>query len=587
MVKFLKWAGSILTGTLNGLIMLALGLVIVVAAAALIGLAQGDGLPKNIVLTLDLRQPVPDSASAEYHLGPMKPAVMDIINGLARAGRDGRVKGVVVRLGSAGLSVAEAEEIGAAFRRFRKTGKFVVVHAQSFIGGGLGDYLTATAADEIWMQPKSPFNPAGAGTARMYLRGFFDKVGLKPEIAKRAEYKSAADMYMATGMSPADREQTMALLHSTFDTAVNEAAVARKMSPVKLAAALDASPQFTEGALKARLIDHTGFDDDALHAGLARAGDDAGEVALGDYIDSVHGGGVADSKRIALIHVNGAIVDGHAASDPFGKSENVGGDDIAEAIRDATDDGSIKAIILRVSSPGGSVTASDQILDAVKKAQKAGKPVVVSMGAVAASGGYYISLSANRIIAHPGTITGSIGVFTGKMSFAGTLDKLGIKTEQVSVGKNPLMNSPLVPYTPEQWAAVNAEADTIYADFTAKVAAGRHMPLEKVQKIARGRVWSGKDAKDIGLVDELGGFDVAVKAAKKLAKFGPDERVALVSYPHHKGIVETLRDWLGGASVAVQALERISVLLDAPGVRDVQAVASRPTGASLLADVPR
>lgn len=585
MIKFLKWAASMLTGALNGLVKLFLGIVILAAALALYGLAQGDGLPKNIVLSLDLRDAPPDSSSIAYNLGPHHASVMDIVTGLNAAARDNRVKGVSVRLGSAGMSVAAAEELGAAFQRFRRSGKFVVVHAQGFTGEGLGDYLLACTAGEIWMQPKSSFNPSGVGAGRMYLRGLFDKIGVKPEIAKRVEYKSAADMYMASGMSPADREQTSALLHAWYDSAVGEAARARHLTPAKLVAALEKSPQMTEAAQKAGLIDKIGYDDDAEHAALART-DNGETVAFEDYLDAKHGGASSSAGRIALIEVNGAIIDGHAASDPFGKSENVGGDDIAEAIRDATADDQVKAIILRVASPGGSVTASDQILDAVKKAQKAGKPVVVSMGAVAASGGYYISLSADHIIAEPGTITGSIGVFTGKMSVDGTLAKLGIKTEQISVGRNALMNSPYAAYTPEQWAAVNAEADAIYADFTGKVAAGRHLPLAKVQAIARGRVWSGKDAKTIGLVDELGSFEEAVKAAKKLAKVGPDTKMVLVRYPHHKGLIETLRLWLGGASASVRTLNKLAVLLDAPMVRDVREAVDVPPGVSLTAQVP-
>lgn len=584
MIKFLHWCWAMLAGAFNGLIKLSLAIVIVVVVAGIYALSQGDGLPENIVLTLDLRNAPQDSSSSDYHLGPARPAVMDIISGLSRAAHDNRVKGVVVRMGSAGLSVAEAEEIGAAFRRFRQSGHFIIVHAQGFSGSGLGDYLAATAADEIWVQPKSPFNAAGAGAGKIYLRGFFDKIGVKPEIAKRAEYKSAADMFMASGMSPADHEQTVALLQANYDTAVAEIAKARKLTPAQVAAALQACPQFTESALKAKLIDKSGFDDDAAEAAHARAGSGAEDVALGDYIGAARGVGSSSLPEVALIEVAGEIVDGHAPSDPFGQSEpRAGGDDIAEAIRDATADDSVKAIILRVSSPGGSVTASDQILDAVKKAQKAGKPVVVSMGSLAASGGYYISLSANRIIAHPATLTGSIGVFTGKMSFAGTLGKLGITSEQIGIGKNVLMNSPLSPYTPDQWAAVNAEADAIYDDFTRKVAAGRHMPLAKVQAIAKGRVWAGRDAKANGLVDELGNFDDAVKAAKKLAKLQPEDHVVLRRYPHRKGFMDTLREWLGGASVSVQALEKLSVLVNSPAVRDVSAaVTSGPQGKTML-----
>jgi protease IV len=575
MIRFLRWAGSIAAGTLNGFAKFVLGLVVLLVIVGVYSLSRGDGLPGNIVLSLDLRDAPLDSAPVEFSFAERRATVMDILFALDAAARDARVKGAYVRLGTANLSVAQAEEIGDALKRFRASGKFIVAHAQGFETSGLGDYLAASSAGEIWMQPKAPFMAAGAGGGKIYLRGLLDKLGATPQIAKRVEYKSAADMYMASGMSDADREQTVALLNTWYGAAVDGAARARKLKPQVVQATFEASPQFSEDVLKAGLVDKLGFDDDALDAALTRAGDDAKDVAVEQYLgarrDAVR---PSAGKKIALIAASGEIVDGSAGNGPFGQgSSAIGGDDIAEAIRDATKDSDIAAIVLRVDSPGGSVTASDQILDAVKKAQRAGKPVVVSMGAVAASGGYYISLSADKIVAEPGTVTGSIGVFTGKMSVNKTLEKIGVKTEQVGVGKNALMNSQFAPYTDEQWAKVNAEADTIYADFTGKVAQGRKLPIETVRRIARGRVWSGQDALAQGLVDKLGGFWTAVDAVRTLAHIGKTERVAFVEYPRHLGLIETVRKWLGGASGAARVLSRISVLLDSPAGRAVSAAA--------------
>lgn len=568
MVRFLKWMGAMALGTLNGFVKLFLAVVAVGIVVLIVALARGDGLPDNIVLTLDLRGKLTDSAPTAFAFGAHNATVMDIVLGLDAAGRDKRVKGVYVRLGSGGLSVAQAEEIGAAFRRFRAQGKFVVTHAQGFLDSSLGDYLTASAS-EIWMQPLSPFDAAGAGAGRMYLRGLFDKIGVNAQIAKRAEYKSAADTYTATGMSAPDREQLTRLLASWYQSATTEAAAARKLPLAKLTAALEASPQLTEAAKKAGLIDRIGYDDDAEAAALKRAGAEAEEVALTDYAVPHQAAGLTSmGPQIAIVNVAGTIVDGRADNNPFSGGEaNVGGDDIAGAIRDAIKDDAIKAIILRVDSPGGSVSASDQILDAVKKAQKAGKPVVVSMASLAASGGYYVSLSANRIVAQPATITGSIGVFTGKISYDRTLAKIGVATTLVGVGRNALMPSPYAPYTDDQWAAVNAEADAIYADFTAKVSAGRKLPLAKVREIAKGRVWSGADAKANGLVDALGGFWTAADVAKKLAKIPADQRVAYVAYPRPQGLIDTLQKWCGVAAATARVLGRLSAVLDAPAVR--------------------
>lgn len=585
MVKFLKWAGAMALGTLNGFVKLFLAVVAVVIVGGGVALLYGDGLPKTAVLSLDLRERPLDSAPPDYVFGAHKASVMDILLGLDAAAADKRIKGIYVRLGTGELTVAQAEEIGAALKRFRAKGKFVIVHSQGFLGSGLGDYLTA-AAGEVWMQPKAPFLAAGAGAGRLYLRGLFDKIGVVPQIAKRAEYKSAADTYTATAMSGPDREQISALLSSWYDTATGEAAAARKIAPAKIVAALEASPQPAEAAKKAGLVDHIGYDDDAANAALDRAGEGSEMVAFEHYVDvrASAGGAAFDSAKIALVEACGTIVDGRSNGSPLSESANIGGDDVAEALRQAAKDASVKAIVLRIDSPGGSGTASDQILDAVKKAQKAGKPVVVSMGSVAASGGYFIALSADRIVAQPATITGSIGVFTGKMSVGGALSKIGVHTEQIGRGRNALMQSPYAPYTADQWAAVNAEADAVYDDFTAKVAAGRKLPLAKVRDVARGRVWSGRDAASRGLVDTLGGFWTAVDVARKLGKIEAGSHANFVVYPRAKGLLETVQQWLGGASAAVHVLNRIAVLLDTPVVREtVASVREAPHGVELRA----
>ena len=259
-------------------------------------------------------------------------------------------------------------------------------------------------------------------------------------------------------------------------------------------------------------------------------------------------------------------------------SSGIASDDLSAAIDQATRDKNIKAIVLRVDSPGGSVTASDQILHAVKKAQIAGKPVVVSMGSVAASGGYYISLSANKIVAQPGTITGSIGVLTGKVSFNKSLELVGAKVETVAVGKNTLMDSPLQPFTPEQWANLNHQADVIYDDFTAKVAAGRKLPLAKVRDVARGRVWSGADASTRGLVDRLGGFWTAAQTAAGLASISPD-RMTFEIYPRPKGLLGRLGALSGGLEASLAAVGRVESLLDLPVLKAVLGqVADLPDG---------
>ena len=579
MVAILRWAGSIVTGAVNGLLKFILALILLVIVIAVIAMAHGDKLPGTMVLTLDLRKEVVDSSPTSFSFGAKPLTMMDIILGLDAAERDNRVKGVFVRVGSGNLPVARAEEIKAALKKFRASGKFVIVHAQDFEGSGLGDYLAATAGDQIWMQPKSAFFPAGAGGGEVFLKGFFDKIKAQPQIAKRKEFKSAADMYMESGMTKEDREQLEALFNAWYDAAVTDTAKDRKLPVDAMKAAFEASPQFTEDVKAKKLIDKVGYDDDALSAAMAKAGDGADAVTLAQYMSTKSDNSFGSGPHVALIEAAGEIVNGSVKRGPLGGDSVIAGDDMAKAIRQATEDKDIKAIILRVDSPGGSVSASDQILDAVKKAQAAGKPVVVSMGYLAASGGYYISLSANKIVAEPGTITGSIGVLTGKVAFGNTLGLVGAKGETVGVGKNALINSALTPYTDEQWKSVNAQADVIYDDFTRKVAAGRKLPLEKVQDVARGRVWSGTDAKARGLVDQLGGFWDAADIAKKLAGIPQGDRVTFKVYPRQTGLLDAVMSWFGDSEEA-EAMANFNTLMKSPVAREaVRAVNAAPRGA--------
>ncbi len=580
MVRFLHWARSILIGTLNGMVKLALAIVLVLGVLVVIGLLEGDGLPSKMVLTATLRGAIPDSTSQSFLFGAKPLSVMDVVLALDRAGRDSRVRGFFLRLGSAGISVPAAEQLASAVKRFRATGKFVIADAQGFLSTGLGDYLLASSADQIWMQQGSPFSPSGPGVSEIFLRGLLDKVKAVPQMVKRAEYKSAADMYMEKDMTPADHEQLTALLQTWYDAATSEAAAARKITLAQFTATLQASPQFAADAKKAGLVDTIGYDDDASAAALKRAGDGARAVSLRHYADATdQTSSFGSGARVALVIGSGDIVDGTAGGGSLAGQSVIAGDDFSRAIGDAAANKDVKAILLRIDSPGGSVLASDQILHAIKKAQAAGKPVVVSMGETAASGGYYISTSANRIVAEPGTITGSIGVLTGKVSFGQALAQIGVGMGEVGVGKNALFDSSITPYTQDQLTSLNAQADAIYADFKSKVAAGRRLPLAKVDDIAKGRVWSGADAKKNGLVDTLGGFWTAVAEVKQLAKIPASSRVVFERYPRPRGLLQSLGDLLGGSQASIRALQGWTTLANTPAARAILgAVAAAPRG---------
>ena len=577
MIRFLTWLRDLLMSVVTMFAKAVVLVILLIAVLLVVSLARGDGLPGNIVLALDLRDPIDDSAAAPGSIfTPRRATVMDVVLGLDAAGRDSRVKGMVIKLGNGALSTAEAQEIAAAIDRFKAKNKFVIAQASAFFGAGLGDYLAASAANEIWVMPKAPFSVSGAGGGELFLRGALDKIQAVPQIAKRAEYKSAADMMMEKQMSPADHEQLTALMNSVYDGAVKQMAANRHITAAEVIAAFEASPQFSEDARSRRLVDRIGYDDEARAAANARAGSGAKSIKFTDYVKEA--GDRFGAANIAIVEAAGEIRDGTAKNSLLNASSGIASDDLSAAIGQAARDKNIKAIVLRVDSPGGSVTASDQILHAVKVAQKAGKPVVVSMGGVAASGGYYISLSANKIVAEPGTITGSIGVLTGKVSFNKTLELVGAKAETVAVGKNTLMDSPLQPFTDEQWANLNHQADVIYDDFTAKVAAGRKLPLGKVRDAARGRVWSGTDAKAHGLVDMLGGFWTAAGQAASLGAV-PADGMTFRIYPRRTGLLARLGMLSDGLDASLGLFGRIESLLNLPALQALLGeVSSLPQG---------
>ena len=554
-----SWFLARLKGIFNLFASLIIFLVLITLISSVVGVATKPRLPGDMLLTLDLRGSLPDSKrNSIFEDEHAVTSVVDVVTALAAAETDERVKGMFIRVGGGGMSSSSAQELRDAIKSFRAKGKFVVVHAQAFYAGGMGDYLLASAADEIWMQPVSEMNTTGVATTTMFFRGLLDKINAVPQFEQRYEYKNAANVYTEKDYTQAHREATTRLLESVFESATASIAADRKKTREEIVALINSAPYLTQEAIDKKLIDKQGYDDEAQDAALARAGNKAELKTLTEYFTLAgspwhHPG----SPAIAFIHGDGQINDGKSQGG-FGGDTSIGGDTLARAFRDATEDADVKAILFRVNSPGGSAIASDQILDAVKKAQKAGKKVVVSMGDVAASGGYYVSLSADKIFAHETTITGSIGVLSGKIVSVGAYALLGIDVKTIGVGTNALMQSDSQPFTPEQLEKFRKGVDQIYADFTAKVAAGRKLPLEKVREIARGRVWTGADAKARGLVDEFGGFRAALEATKALAGIPADSDINLIHYPRKKSPMEELADLFGTSQEMARAMIVVS-----------------------------
>ena len=518
--------------------------------------------PENVVLSLDLNAGLPDQAPlGGFAAFSGIPGFTDILLKLKGAETDDSVKGIYLRGSFTGIGTSRAEELRASLKSFRASGKFVIAHTQGMIGvGGPSAYHSITAADEIWMQPGSDFMINGVTFETEFLKGLFDKIGLTPQIYALYEYKNAPNSYNETGYTEPHREALEGLANSLWNTALTDIAADRGMQVPALKALLESGPKPAEAALDAKLIDKLGWPEDAEEAALAKAGEDSELVDLLYYAAPASKAKAKDGI-IAIVGGEGAVITGGGGTDsPFSDTPGFASDVIARAILDAAEDEDVKAIVFRVDSPGGSPTASDQIWRAVERAKEAGKPVVVSMGSLAASGGYYVATGADAIIANRGTITGSIGIFGGKFAVDGTFNKIGVTFDTVSVGGDFANAYGVAPFNQGQEAEIRAMLKRGYDRFLGLVGEGRDMTYDEVHAIARGRVWSGEEAKKIGLVDELGGFLTAIDKAKELAGIEADKTPMLVFYPHRKTGFEAFESLFGVSAETARAAAVLSAL---------------------------
>ena len=521
-------------GVFVGLALFMVGVPIV-----LIGLvssaARPAPLPERTVLALDLRDGLTDQdpQGAAALFGGHGLSVVGIEDALRQAASDSHVQGLYVRLPEGGMPPAAADELATAFETFRASGKPILGMSQGLYAQGVttSTYELAAATGNVWMQPSSSFQATGIASETLFFKRFFDKYGIKADYQQRYEYKNAVNPYLYSDYTAAHRQAELGWMNSVYDTGLTAAAAQRKLTPAALKALIEAGPYSAEDAQAKGLVDHIGQVKDAETAILKAAGAGAKFTDFTDYQARLHrpvppvlGGRGA---TIALIQAEGDIVTGTGAhSSPFSGGQNIYSDDLSDAFYRAIDDKDVKAIVFRVNSPGGSDTASEQILAAVRAAKAAGKPVVVSMGTYAASGGYWISCEASEIVAEPSTLTGSIGVFGGKFALGDALARFGVDMKGLKVGGDYADSADSsAPMSPTQRAAFSAWMDRIYNGFVARVAEGRRLPTDTVAKIARGRVWTGAQAKGLGLVDSLGGLPQAIDRAKALAGISGEARI--------------------------------------------------------------
>jgi protease-4 len=480
-----------------------------------------------LVLELDLtdgiaEEPPADPVSAVLTM--RRARLADLLEGLRRARSDQRVRALVIKVGGRPIGLATVQEIRRAVEEFRDAGKLTVAWAETFgeFSAGNVPYYLATAFDTIYLQPSGDLGLTGIAMERYFLRGTLEHLGVDFQVAKRHEYKSAAEQLTERSFSGPAREATERMAASVTDQLTEAIADRRRLDPVKVRELIDRGPFLAQQAHEAGLVDELGYRDEVYARVKKHAGPDAILLHLGRYQRSRALAERARSlpspkqRHVALVYATGPIRRGRSGRGPLSGGA-MGSDTISAALRAAAADEGARAILLRVNSPGGSYVASDTIWREVVRARNAGKPVVVSMGDVAASGGYFIAMAADAIVAQAGTITGSIGVLSGKPVLGELLGRAGVTTDSVTEGAHSDMFNTTRPFSEDEWALVNNWLDHIYADFTGKVAEGRRMSRDRVHELARGRVWTGADALANGLVDELGGMDRSAAIARRRA----------------------------------------------------------------------
>lgn len=457
------------------------------------------------------------------------PTMAAIRDGLRHAADDGRVRGLIVHVGPSTLSPAEAEELAGLIAAFGER-KPTIAYAESF-GEAANDvfaYRVAAACREIWLQPTGDVGIGGVHLEIQLLKGLLNKVGVEPQFGQRKEFKTAADRFAADEVTDANREMTTRLGQSIMDSFVEAVAAARGRTVEQVWDSVNVAPVSAQEALEAGLVDRLGYRDEVYAAAHERWETKPENLLfvhryeLPRRLPELIGG--RGKPEVALVTVNGGIVTGRG--NPAGAlsgGATVGSDVVLEHLRAALREDKVKAVVLGVNSPGGSYIASDAIWRAVHQLREADKPVVAVMGTVAGSGGYYVSMGADEIVAQPSTITGSIGVLAGKFVTRELFDKLAIKREGIDIGARAGMLSGEREFTEDEWAVFNAWLDRVYEDFTTKAAADRRLPYETLEPLAHGRVWTGADARERGLIDHLGGMSLGFERACALAGLDRDQ----------------------------------------------------------------
>lgn len=529
------------------LFLIALAIFFSLGGMLLMRLAAGGepqvGRHSTLVLRLDqaLAESEPRGIFEQFLEPP--PTVRSVVDSLRKAKSDSRIAAVVVAPTSPQALWAKVQEVRDAILEFKQSDKPIIGYLEY---GGEQEFYLASACDKVYLMPTSTLDLTGMATYELFFRGTLDKIGVHPDLLHIGDYKTAANTFTEKTYTAAHREMAESLNHDLYSQLVAGLAQARAKSDQEMRALIDHGPYVAAEALSAGLVDGLAYEDEIYgKAGLEGGSDRRVDFKAYRRV-SASSAGLGGGPRLAVIYIDGTITSGASAADsPSGPI--AGSDTIGRYLRRARDDRSIRAIVLRVDSPGGSAIASDVIWRDVQLA-RASKPVIASMSDVAASGGYYVAMPAHAIVAEPGTLTGSIGVVMGKFALGGTLDKLGLNMDAVSEGRYALLQSPVRPFSPEERAKIEELMQATYDAFVRKAADARQKTTDEIDAVARGRVWTGQQAKAIGLVDELGGLTRAIALAKARAGIDAAAEVELVIYPPRRGFLDALSDPFGGAA---------------------------------------
>ena len=451
--------------------------------------------------------------------------VYDVEHAIREAASDDHVRALVLHIDEVRWGWAKIAEVRDALRAFRHTGKPVYA---ALSGGGEREYLLASAASRICSPHEAMLAVDGLAITAMFYRGTLDKLGIRANFAHAGIYKSAVETYTRTDLSPPARAALDAVLDDDFSVLIDTLAAARRMSPDSMRRLIDGGPYDAPDARLAGLVDTLMYEADVDSMARRRGSRRLGTLSMTRYIDQLSNGGLG--PRVALVVASGTIAAGRSRETSM-DGRIVGSETLIEALRDARLRHSVRAMVLRIDSPGGEGSASDDIWREVERCRRA-KPVIVSMGDYAASGGYYIAIGARDVLAEPATLTGSIGVFGGKFNILGLLQKLGLSVETLSRGRHAEMLSPYTDFTPEEAQRFQQHLESFYRVFLERVATGRHMTPTAVDSIGQGRVWTGRAAYRLGLVDAFGGIEEAIALARRRAHISPGEDVVVEVFPH-------------------------------------------------------